>query len=208
MKYLPFALLVFSLFSCHYNELTDHCLNYMVKEPNECLKKDSKIKHISCCGLKKIYKNGDVKIECHAVGNTKASKDNFKLITQEIASKSDYTVEIECPATIDEIKGTCQEFSEISIDNQNQCFGLSVNNTEKSCCGFKADIVNPGGISATLSEIQCYELSKDAKKRQEETKKIEEEKKIPCEKMSTDCKCHGTYYMINILIYGLILLLL
>ena len=49
---------------------------------------------------------------------------------------------------------------------------------------------------------------KDAKKREEEIKKIEKEKKIPCEKMSTDCKCHGTYYMLNILIYGLILLLL
>ena len=85
---------------------------------------------------------------------------------------------------------------------------LAYDDKEKSCCGLKVDIVNPGGMSATRSEIQCYEMSKDAKKREEEIKKIKKEKKIPCEKMSTDCKCHGTYYMLNILIYGLILLLL
>ena len=88
------------------------------------LTKDSQIKHFSCCGLKRIHKDGEIEIECQAVGNTKASKDNFKL-TQEIAGEAmGFTVEIECPNTIDEIKGTCQEFSEVSIDNQNQCFGL------------------------------------------------------------------------------------
>lgn len=117
MNYLPFALLIFSILFCHYNALTDHCASYEVKDIKECLSKDSQLKHFSCCGLKKIYKSGRTDAVCQAVGNTKSSRDNFKS-SQEIARKGfDFTIETECPTNIDEIKGSCQEFKDVNIDN-------------------------------------------------------------------------------------------
>ena len=202
MKYLPLALLVFSLLFCHYKSLTplvDKCANYVVKENiNECLNQDSENKHFSCCG----YKLGN-EMNCEMVGKTKASRDIFKK-TREIMG----TTDIACPEIIDEIKGTCEEFSEVYVDDQNQCYGLTPkDDKETSCCGLKIDAINPFGTTGTMTEIQCYELSKDENKRKEEIEQIMKSKEIPCDKMEHDCKCYDNYLMINFIIFGFIMLL-
>ena len=138
------------------------------------------------------------------VGKTKAARDIFKK-TREIMG----TNEIECPELTDEIKGTCQEFSQVYVDEQNQCYGLTPkDDKETSCCGLKIDAVNPFGIIGTLTEIQCYEQSKDENKRKEEIEQIMKEKEVPCDKMEKDCKCSGNYLMINLIMLSFIILLL
>ena len=79
-----------------------------------------------------------------------------------------------CPSQEDEIKGTCQEFLSIMVNDQKDCLNLTQSDKEKGCCGLKVkQKISEAGdeFAANL----CYELPNDKTKREEEIKKMDDQ---------------------------------
>ena len=198
------------------NEFVDYCYYYKVKNNiNECLSQDSRHKHFSCCGAKFTYPNGTTTMNCVAIGNTKSHRNLFNEMMKLSAENDGATYETACPDIIDEIKGTCQEYDGVGVDNQGQCLGLSVNDNDKSCCGLKIDLSVPKKDKSvsTVSMTGCVGFSKNLTKRNEEVEKYIKEMDLG-DYAKTYCQCEqsrgnqGSYYTINLFIYVSICFLL
>ena len=190
-------------------EFIDYCYYYKVKNNiNECLSQDSRHKHFSCCGGKFTYPNGTTTMNCVAIGNTKSHRNLFNEMMKLSAENDGATYETACPDIIDEIKGTCQEYDGVGVDNQGQCLGLSVNENDKSCCGLKIDVSVPKKDKSvsTVSMNGCVGLSKNLTKRSEEMEKLIKEMDLG-DYAKTSCQCEqsrgnqGSYYIINLFVY-------
>jgi len=167
MKSLLIITLLF--FVSEIKAIDDQCTFASISDINECLEKPTGKAHYGCCGLSMKRENFTNK-HCFAVGNTKAAREAFKKEHEEPNS----TVNIVCPPQEDEIKGTCEEFLSILVNEQKDCIKLTQSDKEKSCCGLRI-IDKSGGEDEQMIRNMCYELSKDKTKKEEEIKKIEDE---------------------------------
>ena len=148
-------------------EFIDYCYNYKVNNIDECLSKDAIHKHFSCCGRELTYQNGTTSIDCVGIGNTKSHRNLFNQIMKVYSEYEGFTYKTKCPDVIDDIKGTCQEFENVYVDNQDVCYKLPMNESDKSCCGLKLDITVPkkDKTQTTISLTECGPFSKDEKKK-------------------------------------------
>ena len=52
-----------------------------------------------------------------------------------VAKKLNGTVDIKCSNQEDEIKGACEDFLGVMINDQRKCLKLTESNNTKTCCG-------------------------------------------------------------------------
>ena len=139
--------------------LSGECGRYKpVSNIKECLIQDPIASHQGCCG---VSIKGPLNIKrdfCLDVPNTKAGKDFYKKIQQLSAKVSNSTLEMICPEQDDKIKGTCQEFTGLMVDDPKECTKLKAKG-RKSCCGLKArGTYNEYGVSLDMPLYTCLEL--------------------------------------------------
>ena len=170
MKSLLIIALLF--FVSEIKAINDECTG-TVSDINQCIGKPTGRAHMGCCGLSMIAKDSTTNI-CFAIGNTKAARETFKTLYEEQAKKFNATVNMVCPTQEDEIKGTCQEFQSILVNDQKDCIKLTQSDKEKSCCGLRVK-QNATEQFDEFGGNLCYELPNDKTKREEEIKKMEDQ---------------------------------
>ena len=157
---------------CEIKAQDDECFKYEpVSNIGECIGKQTGRPHYGCCGLN-ITTPKKYNSMCIPVGNTRASRDVFK-IAQEIAAKRlNGTLDFKCSNQEDEIKGNCDDFLGVMVNDKKDCLKLTELNNTKVCCGLKAniDISEQGSLIPTNI---CLGLPKDKNQRDEYIKQLE-----------------------------------
>ena len=90
-------------------------------------KKSTGYPHYTCCGLKiNITSKNQVNLTCIPIPNTKSAKSISKEVLEKEAKYNNATLlDFQCPANEDAIQGSCEEFSSIMVNDQNDCLKLS-----------------------------------------------------------------------------------
>jgi len=200
MKSLLIIALLF--FVSEIKAINDECTG-TVSDINQCIGKPTGRAHMGCCGLSTITKDSTTNI-CFAIGNTKAARETFKTLYEEEAKKFNATVNMVCPTQEDEIKGTCQEFLSIMVNDQKDCLKLTQSDKEKGCCGLKVkQKISEAGdeFAANL----CYELPNDKTKREEEIKKMDDQTQGKVKIENYLCSSEYLNLIMLIFIYSLFL---
>ena len=175
------------------------------KDISECINKSAGWSHFGCCGLN-ITTPQSHKADCRRVGNTKASRQVFQMEQEMVAKKLNGTADIKCSNQKDEIKGACEDFVGVMIDDQRKCLKLTESNNTKTCCGLnvKMDMGKQGII---LPFNFCLALPIDKKQRDYFIKQIEIQTEGAMK--VEDYLCENNYlYLINFNYFYLLLLLL
>ena len=139
--------------------ITSDCSSYQpVNDIKECLSQDARHSHYGCCGLS-ITSFGNYKRNlCLSVPNTKAGKDFYKSAQELSTEQAGSKLEMVCPENDDKIKGTCEEFVGIMVNDPKECTKLKAKG-RKSCCGLKArGKYNGQGVSFEKPIYTCLEL--------------------------------------------------
>ena len=157
-------LIILSLMICSLKAETDSCSEYKpAKNINECFSKKT-YKHHACCGLHISTPYNDY-MRCMMVGNTNAEKNylkqNYELASQQSGGKYDF----QCPAGDEEIKGTCEEFKGIGVDDPKKCTKLKVKYTKdrRTCCGLTMKYRQD---SSDIPFYSCVDFSINKKQRE------------------------------------------
>ena len=144
-----------------------------ISDINECIKKPTGMAHYGCCGVSTTRQSSTQNV-CTSIPNTKAHREAFKKQFEEDAKRTNATIEMICPSQEDEIKGTCEEFKSIMVNEQKDCIKLTQFDKEKGCCGLKIRQKTSEEGKDLISNL-CFELPNDKTKREEEIKKMEDE---------------------------------
>ena len=165
------SLFIISLIICFFeiNAVRNECHEYKPSQDiKECIGKETGIPHLGCCGLNTILPTGQTKA-CAPFGNTKASKELLKEMSDVVKEKAGFTLDFQCSSQNDEIKGTCDEFYGIAVSDPSDCLKLTTP-VEKNttCCGLKGKTVyNQYGVNIELASSACLPLPKDENERDE-----------------------------------------
>ena len=93
------------------------------------------------------------------LGNTKASREVLEKMG-EVCREKQVPFDYQCPNKEDEIKGTCEEFLGIFVNDKNQCLKLTTPTKNTTCCGIEGKYVyNDFNVSVEISESVCAPLS-------------------------------------------------
>ena len=152
--------IILSLMLCSLKADVNDCQNYKpVNDITECFNKET-FEHHACCGLRITERDMDVKL-CMIMDNTNYAKNMYKEIYGQAEG-----LDFQCPEGEDPIKGTCEEFSGIIIDDPKKCTKLSVKQTKdrKICCGVTAKIIDEDFDKPLY---MCLPLSINKKQRDE-----------------------------------------
>ena len=139
--------------------ITSECSSFQpVSDIKECLSQDARHSHYGCCALS-ITSFGNYKRNlCLSVPNTKAGKDFYKSAQELSTEQAGSKLEMVCPENDDKIKGTCEEFVGIMVNDPKECTKLKAKG-RKSCCGLKArGKYNGQGVSFEKPIYTCLEL--------------------------------------------------
>ena len=153
------SILALLIFICEIKTIEYECENYIPKSNiDECLAKETGYPHYGCCGLS-ITSFGNYKRNlCLSVPNTKAGKDFYKSAQELSTEQAGSKLEMVCPENDDKIKGTCEEFVGIMVNDPKECTKLKAKG-RKSCCGLKArGKYNGQGVSFEKPIYTCLEL--------------------------------------------------
>ena len=170
MKSLLIITLLF--FVSEIKAIDDQCTG-TISDINQCIGKPTGQAHYACCGLSMTTQSATQNL-CISIPNTKAAWEISKKQFEEQAKKTNATVNMVFPSQEDEIKGTCEEFKTIMVNDQKDCIKLTQSDKEKGCCGLKVKQKTSEAGDELISNL-CYELPNDKTKREEEIKKMEDQ---------------------------------
>ena len=186
----------------------DHvCENYTpTLDIKECLGKSTGYPHFTCCGINIKTETGR-NLTCVPIPNTKTVKRLSKEILENEAKYNNATIEdYQCLEQEDVIQGTCEEFSSIMVNEQNDCLKLTGSNKDKKCCGLRlTQQYDEQGdkISANI----CYELPSDKNQREGYVRRLKEEAEAEGGSLD-DYTCKSEYYFKNLIMTVFICLIL
>ena len=190
-------ILLLLIFICEIKAIEYECENYSPKNNiTECLTKETGYPHYGCCGLNITTENG-TNLTCTPIPKTRASRNNIKSALETEAKHYNALVDLQCTNDEDEIKGTCDEFQLVMVNEQTQCFKLSEADNEKKCCGIKITQIYDEQDDK-ISGYLCMGLPIDEKERKGYLKRVVEEGegKVTID----DYKCEGGYYFKNLVV--------
>ncbi len=150
------------------------CSSYRpVSDIKECFDKQTGKKHFSCCGLN-IKKPDSSQLSCRSFPSTKASREFYRIALAKNIESQGGTLDVQCPNGEDEIQGTCEDWSEIMVNNQKDCLKLSESETNNTCCGLKT-MQTYSKQGDKLPANICYGLPINKNERDKAVKKFENE---------------------------------
>ena len=115
------------------------------------------------------------RVHCEEIGNTKASKEFWKELYELQAKALGGTSDFQCPEKNVQVRGSCEDFAGMMVDDPKQCTKLRVKYSKdrKTCCGLKVRIsVNERNIVYNKTLYSCRELSRNTKQRDEFIKEL------------------------------------
>ena len=152
MESLFIIILSICIFRIGSNE--ESCHSFQPKAISECISKETGQSHFGCCGLNVI--NEPI---CVPFGNTKASRDVLEKMS-EVFKEQHVSFDYQCPNKDDEIKGTCEEFLGVFVNDKNQCLKLTTPLKNTTCCGIKGKFAyNDYGVKFEIPQTICVPLS-------------------------------------------------
>ena len=134
---------------------------------SECTTRDSGSPHFGCCGINIGDENS-----CMPFGNTEASRAVLNKISR-VMKENKVDFDYQCPNKDDEIKGKCEEFFGVFVNNPNDCLKLTTPSKNTSCCGLRGKFVyNDYNVIVVIPQTVCLPLSSDKAEREEFIQKL------------------------------------
>ena len=132
------------------------------KSMSECIARESGNPHLGCCGINIGGENS-----CMPFGNTEASRAVLNKISR-VMKENKVDFDYQCPNKDDEIKGKCEEFFGVFVNNPNDCLKLATLSNNTSCCGLRGKFVyNDYNVIVVIPQTVCLPLSTNKAEREE-----------------------------------------